>query len=186
MLTRADADAPFKDALDKALLSFRCSPDPDIERFLHEDAIPYYKRKLCSVYLLLNEEAFFDGRLQIDAYFTLSHKSIIAEEVETSNTQKKKVTGGFADKPILEFVLIGQLGKHVEKLDDGTTYRADISGEEILDNAFDIMQQASLLIPSRCALVECSNEPKVRKVYEDYRFTFLQHDGVHNQYYKII
>ena len=109
MLTRADADAPFKDALDKALLSFRCSPDPDIERFLHEDAIPYYKRKLCSVYLLLNEEAFFDGRLQIDAYFTLSHKSIIAEEVETSNTQKKKVTGGFADKPILEFVGDGSL-----------------------------------------------------------------------------
>ena len=86
----------------------------------------------------------------------------------------------------MEFVLIGQLGKHVEKLDDGTTYRADISGEEILDNAFDIMQQASLLIPSPCALVECSDEPKVRKVYEDYRFTFLQHDGVHNQYYKII
>ena len=186
MLIRAETDAPFKDALDKALLSFRCAQDPDIERFLHEDAIDYYKRKLCSVYLLLNEEAFCDGRLQIEAYFTLSHKSIIAEEVETSNTKKKKVTGGFADKPILEFILIGQLGKHVEKLGDGTTYRADISGEEILDNAFEIMQQASQLIPSRCALIECSDEPKVRKVYEDYRFTFLQRDAVHNQYYKII
>lgn len=186
MLTRADADAPFRDALDKALLSFRCSPDPDIERFLHKDAIPYYKRKLCSVYLLLNEEAFCDGRLQIDAYFTLSHKSIIAETVETTPSQKRKVTGGFADKPILEFILIGQLGKHVEILDDGTTYRADISGAEILDKAFEVMQQASQLIPSRCALIECSDEPKVRKVYEDYRFTFLQHDGVHNQYYKII
>ena len=176
----------FKDALDKALLSFRCALDPDIARFLHEDALDYYKRKLCSVYLLLNEEAFCNGRLLIEAYFTLSHKSIIAEEVETSNTKKKKVTGGFTNKPTLEFILIGQLGKYVEKRDDGTTYRADISGEEILDNAFEIMQQASQLIPSRCALIECSDEPKVRKVYENYRFTFLQRDAVHNQYYKII
>ena len=186
MLTRADAEAPFKDALDKALLSFRCSPDPDIERFLHEDAITYYERKLCSVFLLLNEDALSDGRLQIDAYFTLSHKSIISEEVETSNTKRKKVTGGFIDKPVLEFVLIGQLGKHIEFLGDGATYRADISGAEILDKAFEVMQQASQLIPSRCALIECSDEPKVQKVYKDYHFTFLQRDEVHNQYYKII
>lgn len=186
MLTRADADAPFKEALDKALLSFRCSPDTDIETFLHENAIPYYKRKLCSVFLLLNEEAFCDGRLQIDAYFTLSHKSIIAETVATTPSQKRKVTGGFADKPILEFILIGQLGKHVEMHEDGTTYRAEISGAEILDKAFEVMQQASQLIPSRCALIECSDEPKVQKVYKDYHFTFLQRDEVHNQYYKII
>lgn len=186
MLIRAETDAPFKDALDKALLSFRCTPDPDIETFLHKNAIPYYKRKLCSVFLLLNEEAFYDGVLQIDAYFTLSHKSIISATVETSNTQRKKVTGGFVDSPVLEFVLIGQLGKHVECHEDGTIFRASISGAEILDKAFEVMQQASQLIPSRCALIECSDEPKVRKVYEDYHFTFLQRDELHNQYYKII
>ena len=186
MLTRAETDAPFKDALDEALLSFRCAQDPDIERFLHEDAIDYYKRKLCSVYLLLNEEAFCDGRLQIDAYFTLSHKNIISDTVETSKTQKKKVTGGFLDRPVLEFVLIGQLGKHIELFEDGTIHRASICGAEILDRAFEVMQQASQLIPSRCALIECSDEPKVRKVYQDYGFTYLQRDEAHNQYYKII
>ena len=186
MLIRAETDAPFKDALDKALLSFRCTPDTDIETFLHKNAIPYYKRKLCSVFLLLNEDTFFDGKLQIDAYFTLSHKSIIAETVEASVSQKKKVTGGFADKPVLEFILIGQLGKHVEFFEDGTIHRADICGAEILDRAFEVMQQASQLIPSRCALIECSDEPKVRKVYQDYGFTYLQRDEEHNQYYKII
>lgn len=186
MLIRAETDAPFKDALDKALLSFRCAQDTDIETFLHKDAISYYKRKLCSVFLLLNEKAFGEGRLQIDAYFTLSHKNIISDTVETSKTQRKKVTGGFIDRPVLEFVLIGQLGKHVESLENGSTYRASISGAEILDRAFEVMQQASQLIPSRCALIECSDEPKVRKVYEDYGFTFLQRDEVHNQYYRII
>lgn len=138
------------------------------------------------MYLLLNEEAFFNGRLQIDAYFTLSHKSMLSETVETSKTQKKKMTGGYHDALFLEFVLIGHLGKHIEFLEDDTVHCADISGKEILDKAFEVIHQASQLIPSRCALVECSDEPKVRSVYENYGFVFLQRDREHNQYYKII
>lgn len=182
----AEASVPFKDALESAILSFRCTPDTDIETFLHEKAITFYNKKLCSVFLLLNEERFIEGKLQIDAYFTLSHKNIRSADVETTSKNIGKITGGFRRKEILEFVLIGQLGKHIEIHADGTVSQADITGKEILDKAFEIMQQASLLIPSRCALIECSDEPKVRKIYEDYHFTFLQHDDVHNQYYKII
>lgn len=182
----AEEKAPVKDALESAIHSFRCTPDTDIENFLHNKAIAFYKKKLCSVFLLLNQEKFDNGKLQIDAYFTLSHKNIRSEDVETTCKNLDKITGGYRKKEILEFVLIGQLGKHIETLADGTEYRADITGKEILNKAFEVMQQASLLIPSRCALIECSDEPKVRSIYEDYKFTFFQKDDVHNQYYKII
>ena len=188
----AEEKASFKEALDAAILSFRCAPDTDIETFLHCKAITFYKSKLCSVYLLLNEEQLNNGKLQIDAYFTLSHKNIRSSEVDATNKTLGKITGGYRKKEILEFVLIGQLGKHIEELPDGSLCTADISGctadisgKEILDKAFEIMQLASLLIPSRCALIECSDEPKVRKIYEDYKFTFLQRDNIHNQYYKV-
>lgn len=186
MLARADSELSFKEALEEALLSFRCAQDTDIETFLRDKAIFFYKKKLCSVYLLLNEERFNNGKLKVDAYFTLSHKNIISATVGTSKSNIRKVTGGFDKKDVLEFVLIGQLGKYVEKLANDTFARADISGQEILDKAFETMELASQLIPSRCALVECNDNPKVRKVYEDYGFKFFQNDGTHNQYYKII
>ena len=182
----AEASVPFKDALDSAILSFRCSKDTDIETFLHEKAIPYYQQKLCSVFLLLNKESFNAGKLRIDAYFTLSHKNILSAHAAVSSKNKGKITGGFRSREILEFVLIGQLGKHIYIDANGIKHSAEITGAEILDQAFEVMRQASMLIPSRCALVECSDDPNVRKIYEDYQFTFLQKDGEHNQYYKLI
>lgn len=65
----------------EALLSFRCAQDPDIESFLHTKAIEFLDRGLCSIYLLLNGELFESGTLFVEAYFTLSHKSLIAERV---------------------------------------------------------------------------------------------------------
>ena len=81
-------------------------------------------------------------------------------------------------------MLIGQLGKHIERLEDGTLSSADIGSKEILDEAFAVIQESSDLIPCRCVLVECSDNPKVHKVYEDYHFKYFQFDGEHHQYYK--
>lgn len=138
------------------------------------------------MFLLLDEDSFNQGKIRINAYFTLSYKSIIADRVHVSNKHRSIITGGFRKAPVLDFILIGHLGKHIEKMDDGTLNCAPITGEEILDIAFETMQQANLLVPMRCALVECSDNPKVMKVYEDYHFEFFQRDDKHNQYYKII
>ena len=65
-----------EDQLSAALNMFRCSKDADIETFLRTKAIEFEKRGYCTVYLILDEEAFENGKLFIQAYFTLSHKSI--------------------------------------------------------------------------------------------------------------
>ena len=52
------------------------------------------------------------------------------------------------------------------------------------EDAFEIIRASSALIPCRCVLVECSENPKVQKVYKDYHFSEFQYDGEHYQFYK--
>ena len=143
------------------------------------------KRRLCSVYLILEEEAFSCGKLQIEAYFTLSHKSLIPDFEKVSRS-KIQTVDGFKDAQSIHFVLIGQLGKHLEQTETGTILSSNISSKEILDFAFEIIGASSALIPCRCALVECSSNPKVHNVYTAYGFKFFQNDGEHHQFYKRI
>lgn len=86
----------------------------------------------------------------------------------------------------LDFVLIGQLGKWVIQDENGKFTRSSVSGKEILDYAFEVIRVASSLIPCKYALVECSDDVKIRTVYENYGFSFFQNDGQHNQYCKLI
>lgn len=155
--------------------------DEDIENFLHDKAIEFLRRNWCSVYLLVNEQAFDEGHIKIDAYFTLSHKTLLP--VSASKTSVKEASG-FKGAESVHFVLIGQLGKYMERLSDGKIVSADISSKEILDCAFEVVRASSALIPCRCVLVECNSNEKVHKVYTDYHFKFFQFDGEHHQFYK--
>lgn len=131
----------------EALCCFRCKKDSDIENFLKTKAIDYMNRKWCAIYLLLDEDCLDKNEFFILAYFTLSHKFLIPHEV--SKNQIKKITGGVISE-ILHFVLIGQLGKFIDEAE--CSY---ISGKEVLDYAFEIIEDANELIPCRCVLVEC-------------------------------
>ena len=168
-----------------ALLSFRCTQDKDIEDFLRYKAIEFSDRGLRSVYLLLNGELFNSGKLFVEAYFTLSHKSLIADNSTMSKSAIKRY-GGFVTAKPLDFVLIGQLGKYVVQEDRGVFSRSAVTGKEILDYAFEVIKTATSLIPCKYALVECSDDEKVRAVYEKYGFKFFQNDGQHNQYCRSI
>ena len=164
------------------MLSFTCAKDEDIEIFLRYKARDYLKRKWCSVYLLLNEEKFSSGQLHVEAYFTLSQKSLVAEKISRAKATKY---GGLPTAKTLNFVLIGQLGKRIEKIDK-MYISSEITSKEILDNAFDVIRIASELIPNKFVMVECSDESKVKKIYTDYKFYFFQKDGTHNQFCKKI
>ena len=128
----------------------------------------------------MNEALFLKGKLKIEAYFTLSHKTLCVNE-DMSKTKIKEIDG-FKTAKSLQFVLIGQLGKYILKNEDNTYARSEITSKEILDYAFEVIYASSDLIPCRCVLVECSDEEKVKKAYEDYEFKFFQNDGEHNQY----
>lgn len=167
-----------------ALSMFRCAQDDDIASFLPNKAIDFLHRGLCSVYLILEEESFLQGKLSIEAYFTLSHKTLCVPEGMSKS--KIKEIDGFKTATSLHFVLIGQLGKYILQKEDGTYIRSPITSKEILDYAFEVIYASSALIPCKCVLVECSDEEKVKKAYEDYKFKFFQNDGKHNQYYKVL
>lgn len=181
-MARASATGGM-DRLSDALDAFRCCLDEDIEIFLREKAIEYLQRNWCAVYLIVDEQKFDSGHIKIDAYFTLSHKTLIP--LVASKTSVKNASG-FKESETVHFVLIGQLGKYIERIDDGTICSADISSKEILDDAFEIVRASSALIPCRCVLVECNSNEKVHKVYTDYHFKKFQFDGEHHQFYKQI
>lgn len=181
MIDKAEEDGKM-DRLLSVLDNFRCSQDSDIELFLHDKAIDFWRKSLCNVYLLLNENMFMEGDWFVEAYFTLSHKALcVTNQISRSKVQK---VSGFRDARSLHFVLIGQLGKYIKQNEDGTYLRSDLASAEILDYAFEMIYMASESIPCKWVMVECSDEPKVRAVYENYGFKFFQNDGKHNQYYK--
>ena len=143
----------------------------------------FLERGWCAVYLILNEESFDLGKIKVEAYFTLSHKSLIPEWASKTKIQS---ASGFKGTESIHFVLIGQLGKHVEQIDGKPDTRSAITSTEILDYAFEVIRASSNLIPCRCVLVECNDNPKVQKVYTDYQFSEFQYDGEHYQFYKRI
>ena len=171
------------DRLLDALDSFRCCLDNDIETFLRKDVLRYMERNWCATYLIVDEEEFDNGKIQIDAYFTLSHKSLIPF---AASKNKIKNASGFKNTESVHFVLIGHLGKHIECNNDGEILSANISGTEILDKALEVVRASHALIPCRCVLVECNDNEKVHKVYLDYQFKKFQFDGEHHQFYKKI
>jgi len=169
------------DRLTDALDSFRCCLDEDIETFLRTKAIQFTQRHWCAVYVLVDEQEFDAGHLVVDAYFTLSHKTLVPSAASKTSV---KAASGFKEAESLHFVLIGQLGKRIERTENGGVLKAQLSSSEILDDAFDTIRASSALIPCRCVLVECGNNPKVHKVYTDYQFKYFQFDGEHHQFYK--
>lgn len=171
------------DHLTDALHSFRCCKDEDIETFLRYKAFEYLERCWCSIYLILDEEAFDKGKIEVVAYFTLSHKSLLPENASKT---KVKEASGFKTAESIHFVLIGQLGKYMAMMPNDCVRTYDISGQEVLDYALEVIQASNQLIPCRCVLVECSEKEKVQKFYTDYGFSFFQYDGEHYQFYKRI
>lgn len=103
-----------------ALSMFRCAQDDDIASFLPNKAIDFLHCGLCSVYLILEEESFLQGKLSIEAYFTLSHKTLCVPEGMSKS--KIKEIDGFKTATSLHFVLIGQLGNISFKKKTAPTY----------------------------------------------------------------
>ena len=163
-----------------ALDCFRCSRDTDIEMFLRDRAVEFLRRGWCSVYLILDEDAFDSGALKIIAYFTLSNKVLDLPYGELSKSKIKEVSGT-KDAEYVHFILIGQLGKFINEVG-----HSEITAKEILEYAFEIIYNVNYLIPCRCTLVECSNEKKIHEVYENNGFVYFQFDGEHHQFYKRI
>ena len=97
--------------------------------------------------------------------------------------------GILRDDNCLHVILIGQLAKYIDETTSGNT-----SMEELLDNAFQIIDYVNDKISCRCVLLECrdaystdSDEEKeerrkLHKKYMDYGFVPIQKEGNLIQY----
>ena len=165
----------------QALDLFRCCQDEDVESFLRTKALKYETENICRVYLILNEERFDSGILDIIAYFTLSQRSL-GFSPDVSKTTIKKIAR-YKDRIVSEFILIGQLGKY--KSNERT---AEISINEIMDYILEIVCSIEQYIPCRSLLIECSESVHKKGIYEKckYPFKLLQYDNGFYQYYRIL
>lgn len=164
--------------LNRALNSFKCAKDPDIESFLKEKSISYSDQEICYTWLIVDKESFeVDFSISIIAYFTLSFKTLYLDNPFISNSNRQQVTKGFKNRESEPVVLIGQLGKN-----DG----ADINLKQILDKAFDIIYHVAEFIPCHSVLVECSDIIHEKGLYSDVGFKYLVKDGELHQYYRPI
>ena len=184
-----------QDELIQILSKFRNSKDSDIEDFLNNKALMFESRHWCSTYVLVDEDRFANGDSWIEGYFTLSNKVIEISDTVSNNLRKRISNGLNKDDNLMHMILIGQLGKYV---DESTATSSEVSAMELLDKAFEIIEEVNERIVSRCVMLECRNcsetdkkeemesRQKLHKIYIDYGFKPLQDDGELTQYYKII
>jgi len=146
---------------------FFCSKNEDVETFLRKRAIPFEKASRSRTYLILDEEALKDRKINIIAYFTVSMKALILRE-EISKSVRRNLDGlGNKEGSTFVVYLIGQLGKN-------DAYCSEINGKEIIKCAIDTIIEAYEIVGGRYILVECEPIPKLRTLYENNGFTFLQ------------
>lgn len=175
-----------KEALVEALQLFECCLDPDVQDFLNNKAIDFEKKGLATTYLLLSKDKFDEGIIDVEGYFSLTHKAVTLCE-DVSKSLKKKI-GRSTNTQVSSFVLIGQLGKKIIKKDENVLIASELSATELLNDALSIIQESSEFIVCRNIIIECKPIDKVKQIYEDYGFTNLQYDSkekLHTLYLKL-
>ena len=162
-----------KDTVLEVISSFKCSHDSDIENFLNSKAILFDSKGKSRTYFIINDDALENGLIEVVAYFSLAiHLLRIPEK--TSASQIKRLDGLYSRRggtPISEIpsFLIGQLAKN-------DTYPTAISGSKLLEYALSAISAAEKIVGGRVVYIECRDEPKLIKFYEDNGFAVLRRD----------
>lgn len=150
-----------EDELSGILSDFSCPKNPEIERFIHNNAIEFAKRKMSITYLV------FDANAQLVAYFTLTHKSSSVDGQVLSRTSRKKLEMHARMDEVLKAYsvsayLIAQFGKNY-----GVNSGHTISGNELMDMAFDVLERVQRQIGGGVVFLECEDNPVLLKFYQN-------------------
>jgi len=148
------------------LSNFFCKKDPDVQKFLHKNAIRFEDADKSRTYLIVDEAELNSQRLVILGYFSLGLKSIdLAEEI--SKSKRRTLDGISKDAKSINVYLIGQLAKN-------DLYKDKIAGSEIIDYAIPLIKDCMKKIGGRVVLVECKNKKKLIEFYKHHDFKILQ------------
>ena len=154
-----------EDKLVQLLSEFSCPLNPDVERFLKQQAIEFAKKHQAVTYLVLSLE---DAELL--GYFSITIKPLVVRAEPFSNTVKRKLARfSEIDKSEQTFnlaaYLIAQLGKNYNDRVKGR-----IKGQELLEAAIRQAQILQYQAGGMVAFVEADNKEKLLSFYENYGF----------------
>ena len=154
-----------EDKLKQLLSEFSCPLNPDVERFLKEQAIIFTKKHQAVTYLVLSlEDAALLG------YFSITIKPLVVKSEPFSNKVKRKLARfskvDDQDQTYnLAAYLIAQLGKNFN-----INEAERISGKELLEAAVRQMQMLQYQAGGMVTFVEAEKKDKLLSFYESYGF----------------
>jgi hypothetical protein len=161
--------------LDKLLKEFSCTKEPDVESFLQNYAIQYERIGLARTYLYILREGDLS---HITAYFSIAITATSFEGI--SKNRKSRVLGfkpGRNTKDHFGGILIGQLARADRYCS------SDINGNEMIDDAEDIIEQGRYYIGGKIVYLDC-REPLVG-FYQQNGYTLVTPVPYPNGYYKM-
>lgn len=153
------------------LAHFSCPFDDDIEYFLKDKAIINQKMGLSRTYLVYTP---YKNENVLAGYFSITVKPLILRS-KVSGVIRKRITGFKSKAPSeVSVFLIGQLSKNFANDYDKIPL---IVGKDLLGLAMGQILKIRHLIGGRVILVECRDEPHLRRFYEENGFEFVEQDG---------
>ena len=149
----------------KALLSFECDKNKEIEKYLHNNAIDFSKRKISVTHLVL------DNNANIVGYFALTHKPMRIPTNLLSNTAKKKIErwtklDDATNSYDASAFLIAQFGKN-------SALNTNISGNTMMDMAISILHAVQKQVGGGIVFLECECNDKLLDFYQNENNKFI-------------
>lgn len=159
-------------ALSSELIQFSCVRNPDVEAFLHRNALLFEKTHKSRTYLAVNEGTLISNStgLEIYGYFTLSLKHLYLSK-DISKRKQKELHGLFLPQGnVVVGYLLGQLGKN-------DSYHGIPIGDQLLVAAMGIIRNsAQRAVGGRFIIIECIQNEKLLDFYQRNGFVVLQID----------
>ncbi len=154
-----------EETLLSVLSTFECAfqnkESEDVTHFLQYDAIPYERIGTSRTYLMINDDAWANGRIQIDGYYSIALKTIYFKGVSSDELE---AAFGDPTKKSSPAYLIGQLARGSTSLKG--------AGSLYLQDALSQIATVNNIIGGRFVYLDCV--PDRRSYYERHGFTFLQ------------
>ena len=154
-----------EDNTKKVLSTYSCvlngiQLNEEVEQFVRNNAVDFYKRKMSVTYLAFNEEDELSG------IFTLTHKAIDIPAADMSNSQKRKINrfallDQDANLSRASAFLIAQFGKNYA-VNDGLNIR----GTELMESAMSVLHDAQEMVGGGLVYLECEEDNS--KAYDFY------------------
>ena len=149
--------------------SFSCCKSKDVESFLKTKSIDFEKRNKSRSFIVLDSEELHKyKRLSILAYFTLALKSLKVHNEKVTPALRRKMDGFDKNAKEFESFLIGQLGRN------DTIKSSELPGKDLLNMAISFISKAQKIVGGRIVMIDCENNNKLIKFYEDNGFILIQ------------